>query len=73
MDRIGRYEIVRELGRGAMGVVYLAVDPTIGRQVAIKTIRLGEVDDPEERTRLRERLLPRRSAPGTFRLWASCP
>ena len=56
MDRIGRYEIVRELGRGAMGVVYLAVDPTIGRQVAIKTIRLGEVDDPEERTRLRERL-----------------
>ena len=45
MDRIGRYEIVRELGHGAMGVVYLAVDPTIGRQVAIKTIKLGDVDD----------------------------
>jgi serine/threonine protein kinase len=56
MDRIGRYQISKELGRGAMGVVYLAVDPTIGRNVAIKTIRLGEVPDPDERAKLRERL-----------------
>src|SRR6266404_2583175 len=56
MDRIGRYQIVKELGRGAMGVVYQAVDPTIGRHVAIKTIRLGELDDPDERAKLRERL-----------------
>jgi len=56
MDRIGRYQIVKELGHGAMGVVYQAVDPTIGRHVAIKTIRLDEVDDADERMKLRERL-----------------
>jgi tRNA A-37 threonylcarbamoyl transferase component Bud32 len=56
MDRIGRYKIVRELGRGAMGVVYHAIDPNIGRPVAIKTIQLGNVRDPGEQERLRERL-----------------
>src|SRR5512133_86825 len=55
MDRIGRYKIVREIGRGAMGVVYHAIDPNIGRPVAIKTIQLGS-RKPEEQERLRERL-----------------
>ncbi|HPR63018.1 MAG TPA: protein kinase [Thermoanaerobaculia bacterium] len=38
--KIGRYEIVEELGRGAMGVVYLGRDPVIDRKLAIKTIRI---------------------------------
>ncbi len=45
---LGRYRLQRELGRGAMGAVYLGQDPQIGRQVAIKTMALGqEFDGPE--------------------------
>ncbi len=45
---LGRYEIEKELGKGAMGVVYLGKDPKIGRVVAIKTMALSQEFDEDE-------------------------
>ncbi len=53
---LGRYQVSGMLGKGAMGNVYRGVDPAINRPVALKTIRLDFVDDPEEEAELKERL-----------------
>ena len=45
---LGRYEIEKELGKGAMGVVYYGKDPKIGRTVAIKTLALSEEFEANE-------------------------
>jgi serine/threonine-protein kinase len=45
---LGRYQVEKELGKGAMGVVYLGKDPKIGRIVAIKTIALSQEFEPDE-------------------------
>ncbi len=52
---LGRYQVEKELGKGAMGVVYLGRDPKIGRVVAIKTMSLGDEFEGSELVDARER------------------
>jgi serine/threonine protein kinase len=61
--RFGRYEVVAELGRGAMGVVYQARDPQIDRLVAVKTVALWG-QEPEEEQEFRLRFLNEAQAAG---------
>jgi len=52
---LGRYEIIRELGKGAMGTVYLGKDPKINREVAIKTMALAQEFEADEMEEVKER------------------
>ncbi len=62
--KLGRYEIVRELGKGAMGIVYLAKDPLIGRLVALKTIRPSAHADDEDTREFQQRFVREAQAAG---------
>jgi serine/threonine-protein kinase len=63
---LGRYEIQRELGRGAMGVVYLGKDPKINRSVAIKTLRFDEDGDAESTRQVKDRFFREAESAGTL-------
>jgi eukaryotic-like serine/threonine-protein kinase len=53
--KFGRFVVEAELGKGAMGVVYLGKDPKIGREVAIKTLAVAQEFEPEELAEVKER------------------
>jgi tRNA A-37 threonylcarbamoyl transferase component Bud32 len=63
---LGRYKVLKELGRGAMGLVYLGKDPTIQRFVAIKTMRLDQLDHDDKLQEVKARFF--REAESTGRL-----
>jgi len=52
---LGRYEVEKEIGKGAMGAVYLGKDPKIGRVVAIKTLALAQEFDEDELIEVKQR------------------
>jgi serine/threonine-protein kinase len=63
---LGRYEIVKQLGKGAMGVVYLGQDPRINRTTAIKTVRFSDDFEPEEAKKMSETFFREAQSAGTL-------
>ena len=64
MEKFGKYEIIEEIGRGAMGIVYKALDPDINREVAIKTIRFDMLSDGSEKEEMMRRFIREAQAVG---------
>lgn len=63
---LGRYELVKELGRGAMGTVYLGKDPKINRLVAIKTLRFDDEIDETTLKTVKERFFREAESAGNL-------
>lgn len=63
---LGRYEIERQLGKGAMGIVYLGKDPRINRTTAIKTFRFADEFDESEIESLKEKFFREAESAGTL-------
>jgi len=63
---LGRYEVSKQLGKGAMGVVYLGMDPRINRTTAIKTFRFSEDLDAEEVKALKQKFFREAESAGTL-------
>jgi serine/threonine-protein kinase len=63
---LGRYEIIRQLGRGAMGIVYLGEDSRIHRTTAIKTFRFGDDFEPAEAEKMKEKFFREVESAGTL-------
>jgi serine/threonine-protein kinase len=57
LKQLGRYQLLRVLGRGAMGLVYEGVDPKLNRRVAIKVIQMSRIDDPALRAEYASRFI----------------
>ncbi len=66
MRRIGAYEVLEELGRGGMGVVYRGYDPALNRPVAIKVIRMDSFTAPDQREFLHDRLIREARSAGSL-------
>jgi len=64
MKNIGKYKITSILGKGAMGIVYRALDPDINREVAVKTIRFDLVSEEDDREEMMERFMREAQAAG---------
>jgi CHASE2 domain-containing sensor protein/predicted Ser/Thr protein kinase len=63
---LGRYEVLKQLGKGAMGMVYLGQDPRINRTTAIKTVRFADDFEPEEAEKMKEAFFREAESAGTL-------
>jgi serine/threonine-protein kinase len=63
---LGRYEVLKQLGKGAMGIVYLGQDPRINRTTAIKTVKFSDDFGPEEAEKMKEAFFREAESAGTL-------